>query len=227
MIDQYLDDLRIEIAVLQHDIYAFSNTRARFKIPVIMTEDIVANLSISGNNIVNKTHGNMGSSSISINNTIELFVPIEYTSTMGVDIIPKGTKFIVAFVGANVNDAKIIGRYEESPDDTYYHIIRRLRSNIHTYDWRQEYYEKYGRRVLEFNSVAEMQYIDNAIKEEEEDEENNNSSHRSLRSIPIEDNNDNMVDDVIINEIERIVDEKINSLRIELKEYIDNTIKNK
>ena len=216
MIDQYLDNLRIEIAVLQHDIYAFSNTRARFKIPVVMTEDIVANLSISGNNIVNKTHGNMGSSSISINNTIELFVPIEYTSTMGVDIIPKGTKFIVAFVGANVNDAKIIGRYEESPDDTYYHIIRRLRSNIHTYDWRQEYYEKYGRRVLEFNTVAE-----------EEDEENDNSGHRSLRSIPIEDNNDNMVDDVIINEIERIVDEKINSLKIELKEYIDNTIKNK
>ena len=27
-------------------------------------------------------------------------------------IIPKGTRFIVAYIGANVNDIKIIGRYD-------------------------------------------------------------------------------------------------------------------
>ena len=45
-------------------------------------------------------------------NTIEIKIPLEYTYFYDGYVIPAGTRFIVAYIGANVNDIKIIGRYD-------------------------------------------------------------------------------------------------------------------
>lgn len=110
--------LRIEIAILQEELDAFVPKTAKFRIPCLMTENIVSNYSTSGANIVNRRNGNLGASTVSVNNTVELYVPYEFTFAYGDRTIPKDTKFIIAFIGANINDAKVIGRYNESKNAT-------------------------------------------------------------------------------------------------------------
>ena len=109
-----VDNMRIEIAILQEDIPAFEPSMAKFKIPAIMTEDTVARMSTSNTNIYNKRNANLGSTTIDIDNSIDFYVPFEYSFSYGLDTVPKGTKFLVAFIGANINDGKIIGRYDKS-----------------------------------------------------------------------------------------------------------------
>ena len=109
-----VDNMRIEIAVLQEDIPAFEPTDAAFRVPALMTENTVAYMSTSNTNIINRSNGNIGSSTINIDNTLSFFVPFEYTFSYGASTVPKGTRFLLAFVGANVNDARIIGRYDQS-----------------------------------------------------------------------------------------------------------------
>ena len=92
------DNLRLEIAVLQEDIDPKNPGTARFKIPTLLTEDTVASIQTANTNIRE--------------NTIDIKVPLEYTYFYDGYIIPKGTRFIVAYIGANVNDIKIIGRYD-------------------------------------------------------------------------------------------------------------------
>lgn len=110
-----INHLRIEIAYLQEEIESANPpTKAKFKIPVIMTEDRVTSLVTSNKNILNRSNGNISGSPIHLDNTIELPVPLEYTYFYGADKVPKGTRFLVAFVGANVNDIKIISRYDSA-----------------------------------------------------------------------------------------------------------------
>ena len=94
-----VDDLRIEIAVLQEIVSAFSQRIAKFRIPVIMNTDTVTNVSNMNTNVMNKRNGNIGSSQLNIDNTIELLLPFEHTFSYGKDTIPVGTRFLVAFVG--------------------------------------------------------------------------------------------------------------------------------
>ena len=44
-------------------------------------------------------------------------MPKEYTVYYGRRIIPKGTRFIVAFIGGNLNDIKIVARYDSADDE--------------------------------------------------------------------------------------------------------------
>lgn len=109
-----VDNMRIEIAILQEDIDAFEPTTAAFRVPAIMTENTVAFMSTANTNIINRSNGNIGSSKINIDNNLSFFVPFEYTFAYGSNTVPKGTKFLLAFIGANVNDGIIIGRYDQS-----------------------------------------------------------------------------------------------------------------
>lgn len=113
------DNLRIEIAVLQEEVNAYNPGKGKFRIPAIMTEDTVAFLHTSNKNILNRRNGNIKNSPINIDNNIELYIPLEYTFFYGDTIVPAGTKFLVSFTGANVNDIKIIGRYDESVGDPF------------------------------------------------------------------------------------------------------------
>lgn len=99
-----INGLRTEIAILQEDIEK-KETYAKFTIPAIMTNNIVSHISSSSGN--KNTNGYI----INIEDTILLKIPLEYIYFYDGDIIPKGTKFIVVFIGGNINDIKIIGRY--------------------------------------------------------------------------------------------------------------------
>lgn len=108
------DNLRIEIAYLQEDIPSFIACKAKFKIPVIMTEGTVASLTTSNKNILNRRNGNLKGAPINLDDTIKLDVPLEYIYFYGAPIVPKNTRFMVAFVGGNINDIKIVGRYDSA-----------------------------------------------------------------------------------------------------------------
>lgn len=96
----YMDGLRTEIAILQEDVQSKNPGYAKFIIPVLMTTTNVDSLIINSKN-----------SSINLTNTINLYIPTQHTYFYNKDIVPKGTKFIVTFVGGNINDIKIIGMY--------------------------------------------------------------------------------------------------------------------
>lgn len=104
--------MRTEIAILQENIDSKNPGYAKFKIPVINSDDKVAHITTSNRNIMNKKAGNIKASAVNIENTITLRVPKEYTFFWPSDIVPAGTRFIVSFVGGNVNDIHIIGRYD-------------------------------------------------------------------------------------------------------------------
>ena len=107
-----IDRMRTEIAVLQEDIDAKNPGYAKFKIPVIHSDTTIAHITTSNTNIRNKNSGNIKQSSVNIKDTITLRVPEEYTYFWPTEIVPAGTRFIVTFVGGNVNDIRIIGRYD-------------------------------------------------------------------------------------------------------------------
>lgn len=104
------DRLRLEIAILQEDVLSSNPGIAKFKIPALLTEDTTMHIQTGNRNIVNKSN-NLSSSSLNMESTIDLKIPTEYTYFYDEEIVPKGTKFIVAFIGANANDIKIVGRY--------------------------------------------------------------------------------------------------------------------
>lgn len=120
MDDNYssVEGLRIEFAILQESIPAGQSCTARFKIPTLINSGTVARVNTNTSTIRNKTVGNLSSSTVDIKDTISLRVPMEYTYYWGENkVVPAGTRFIVAFVGGNVNDIAIIGRYDRSPVD--------------------------------------------------------------------------------------------------------------
>ena len=88
------DNLRIEIAVLQEPIKAFIPGFAKFKIPALMSDQSRLNTQTSDDVY------------------IELYVPYEYTFCWGSDIVAEGTRFLVASVGGNLNDMRVIGKYD-------------------------------------------------------------------------------------------------------------------
>ena len=88
------DNLRIEIAVLQEPIKAFIPGFAKFKIPALMSDQSRLNTQTSDDVY------------------IELYVPYEYTFCWGSDVVAEGTRFLVASVGGNLNDMRVIGKYD-------------------------------------------------------------------------------------------------------------------
>ena len=112
------EQLRLEIAILEEDISATNPKTASFTIPALMTEQYKGKKYVNNYNVINKNKtGTPSISTITIDNTIKLQVPKEYTKWYGSIIIPKGTKFIVAFVGGNINSMRIIGRYDHPVSD--------------------------------------------------------------------------------------------------------------
>lgn len=119
-----INALRTEIAILQQDVPSNNPGTAKFKIPVIMTDDTVSRIVASGSkNIINRRNGNISGFSVNLENTISLRIPLEYTYFYGKKIVPAGTKFLVTFVGGNINDIIIIGRYDFSDKDIPYHDL--------------------------------------------------------------------------------------------------------
>lgn len=104
------DNLRLEIAILQDDIKSQDPKCARFKIPAIMTGNEVGRTHASSSNSANMNVYRC-KSNVTYDDTITLKVPLEHTAFFGKRIVPKGTKFIVAFIGGDINNIRIVGRY--------------------------------------------------------------------------------------------------------------------
>ena len=109
--------LRLEIAICQQDIDVYEPGVVDFIIPALVPDTISTRSYTPNYNIVNKnTISTQSIGATSIDNIIKLKVPKEYTRWYGESIIPAGTRFIVAFIGANINDIRIIGRYDSFDD---------------------------------------------------------------------------------------------------------------
>lgn len=111
-------NLHIEVAILQKDVKASNPKTAPFTIPAIMTDNYNGTKYINNHNIINKDRiGSISNSSIDVDSKVDLFIPKEYTKWYGSVIVPKGTKFIVAFIGGDVSSIRIIGRYDKATSD--------------------------------------------------------------------------------------------------------------
>lgn len=109
--------LRLEIAFSQQVIDAHNPGYVDFIIPTLVPDVLNTRAYTPNYNISNKNAVSTRSiGTTSINNLIRLKVPREYTEWYGADTIPIGTRFIVAFIGGNINDIKIIGRYDSYDD---------------------------------------------------------------------------------------------------------------
>lgn len=129
------ETLRVEIAILQEDISATNPKTASFTIPALMTEQYKGRKYVNNYNVINKNRtGTPSISTITIDNTVKLYVPKEYTKWYGSIIVPKGTKFIVAFVGGDINSMRIIGRYDkpvsENLEDYVYELPTSTRNRL-------------------------------------------------------------------------------------------------
>lgn len=105
------DNLRLELAILQEDVKSQDPGSAKFKIPAIMTGDSVGSVHATSKNSANKKSYH-GKSNATMDDTYTLEIPREYTAFCDKFIVPKGTKFIVAFVGGDINNIRIVGRYD-------------------------------------------------------------------------------------------------------------------
>lgn len=106
-----VNDLRLEIAILQENINSQKSGTYKFKIPAIITTNNVSTIYTRANNLANKNALKSTATMTQFDDCIDLYVPLEHIVFYNGDIVPAGTKFIVGFVGGNVNDAKIISRY--------------------------------------------------------------------------------------------------------------------
>lgn len=103
-----------EIAIAAHRFYT-TDSSARFYIPVLMPligSDSSSNRTrIPPNtNILNKDRPSISSSAYS---TGSVSIPLreERLGHFYRNIVPKGTKFIVIFIGGDINNMAILGRY--------------------------------------------------------------------------------------------------------------------
>jgi hypothetical protein len=130
-----IDQLRTEIAILQQPVDLKNPVKGKFKIPVVMTQDNVSTISTSTRNIQNKSTGAKRSTTMSSENYIEVDIPMNLRFFFSdKKKIPAGTKFIATFVGANINDAKIIGLYDtEQYTDfifSYYELEKKFKEVV-------------------------------------------------------------------------------------------------
>lgn len=109
--------IRIEFAILQESIPAGTFSIGKFKIPTLITATESGTISTSSKSIRNSNMTGTYSSSLHSSDIIKIPVPMEYTFFWGADgIVPAGTRFLVAYVGANVNEIAIIGRFDRGTD---------------------------------------------------------------------------------------------------------------
>ena len=107
-----LDNFRQEIAVLQEEINKYDPpSKAKFIIPALMgnlgTEQTTPNRS---SNILNKNN-NLGITRTTTSNYVTLSIPKEFVRYYPEKYVPEGTMFIVGFIGGDITNAKITGRY--------------------------------------------------------------------------------------------------------------------
>lgn len=134
------DYLRLEIATLVNDVPLKSKTVGKFKINALVQKYANDKRTSRTNNIYNK---NVSSGTIDSKDSIDITIPIYMRMFFNnTKTIPKGTRFIVSFIGANINDAHIVGLYDEEAYNhtySYFQLVeefKALRSKVAALDSR-------------------------------------------------------------------------------------------
>ena len=107
-----LANFRQEIAVLQETINKYAPpSAAKFTIPAMMGSSIKEqSIPNRSNNIQNKNN-NLGITKTTVSNYVTLPIPKEYVMNYTYKYVPAGTMFIVGFIGGDITNAKIVGRF--------------------------------------------------------------------------------------------------------------------
>lgn len=98
----YEDCNRDEIPSIKHPFY--------IKVLVPLESEVGSTISAKRNNIMNKDVTMLSTQNMLSEVTIDLYIPRYLLLDYPEDVIPKGTKFLVCFVGGNINNIQIIGR---------------------------------------------------------------------------------------------------------------------
>lgn len=107
-----LSNFRIELGILQEEVNKYNPPKTvKFKIPAIMgTQNSNQSIPNKSYNIMNKNN-NLGISKTTTSDSISLELPKEYLIYYPEKFVPEGTLFIIGFVGGDITNAKVIGRF--------------------------------------------------------------------------------------------------------------------
>lgn len=126
-----IDYMRIEVATLMEDVLLKSNDKGKFKISTLMTKDDVGSYTSANNNIENRQVGTINTNTINMDNTIDLSIPFSLKMYFQKeDKIPKGTQFLIAFVGADCNKPRIIGLSSEETLEEFEYSHYEVEDNL-------------------------------------------------------------------------------------------------
>jgi hypothetical protein len=107
----------IHEAILYETIDKYENPSSKhpfyIKALVPLESEVGRVINISQNNIMNKDLTNLSTQTMVSEITLDLYIPKYIIMDYPNKFIPKGTKFLVCFVGGNINKCQIIGRCYE------------------------------------------------------------------------------------------------------------------
>lgn len=139
-----LNNLRIEIATLIEAVPLVNPVQGKFQISVIMTQNSTAITTASTRNIQNKSAGAQKTATVQNTNYMLINIPMCFRVFFNnLSAIPVGTRFLVSFVGANVNDARIIGLYDTEVYTGFAYSYAQMQAEIESLKSRVSTLESY------------------------------------------------------------------------------------
>lgn len=122
----------VEVAICLEDFYKYRPGFLRFAIPTMepymsksVIEDNVHNINMT--NVLNKYTDELNIKPVTDTNvfTIELPADVVYHADNDKDgIVPAGEKFLIEFVGGDINNARFLERYDTTPNVIDHHQIQ-------------------------------------------------------------------------------------------------------
>lgn len=110
----YTNYTYIHEAILYETVNKYENPDSKhpfyIKALVPLESEVGRTIDIPRNNIMNKDTTNLSTDTMISEITLDLYIPKYLLMDYPDKYIPKGTKFLVCFVGGNINKTQIIGR---------------------------------------------------------------------------------------------------------------------
>lgn len=120
MISTTTDLLRIEVGQLRENVNKYHPGIHPFYIEAIMPDQSIVDEPTPKPNVVrnlvndNTTKPLIKTDTVIQGSNIMIYVPREFTLSYPEKWIPKGTKFLVAFIGKDINNPRIVGRMADA-----------------------------------------------------------------------------------------------------------------
>ncbi len=115
--NSYSNYMYVHEAILYETIdkYEAPNIKHPFYIKALvpLESEVGRTISVQRNNIINKDLTMLATETMTSEITLDLIIPKYLVMDYSDKYIPKGTKFIVCFIGGNINNCQLIGRCNE------------------------------------------------------------------------------------------------------------------